>query len=64
VPIDRLLIETDCPYLAPHPHRGKRNETGYVRLVAQTIAELRGMTLEALAEQTTANACRLFGIEA
>jgi len=64
VPIDRLLIETDCPYLAPHPHRGKRNETGYVRLVAQTIAELRGMTLEALAEHTTANACRLFGVEA
>jgi TatD DNase family protein len=64
VPIDRLLIETDCPYLAPHPHRGKRNETGYVRLVAQTIAELRGMTLETLAEHTTVNACRLFGIQA
>lgn len=63
VPLDRLLIETDCPYLAPHPHRGKRNESGYVRLVAETIAELREMSLEELARITYENANRLFRIE-
>ncbi|RAL23164.1 TatD family hydrolase [Thermoflavimicrobium daqui] len=62
VPEDRLLIETDCPYLAPHPFRGKRNETGYVRLVAEQIAELRGITLEGLAQITMDNAKRLFRI--
>ncbi|WP_124728596.1 TatD family hydrolase [Staphylospora marina] len=60
VPLDRLLIETDCPYLAPHPYRGKRNETGYVRLVAEKIAEVRGMTAEELARVTFDNAFRLF----
>lgn len=60
VPSDRLLIETDCPYLAPHPYRGKRNETGYVRLVAEAIAEIRGVSLEELAQLTTENAKRLF----
>ncbi len=63
VPLDRLLIETDAPYLAPHPYRGKRNESGYVRLVAEKIAQLRGISFEELAQQTTANACRLFGLE-
>ncbi|MGA9172471.1 MAG: TatD family hydrolase [Thermoactinomyces sp.] len=63
VPLDRLLIETDCPYLAPHPYRGKRNESGYVRLVAEKIAELRGMSLEELANVTRANAIRLFKLE-
>lgn len=63
VPLDRLLIETDSPYLAPHPHRGKRNESGYVRLVAEKIAELRGISFEEVARKTAANACRLFGIE-
>lgn len=63
VPLDRLLIETDAPYLAPHPYRGKRNESGYVRLVAEKIAELRGISLETLARQTTKNACHLFGLE-
>lgn len=63
VPLDRLLIETDSPYLAPHPHRGKRNESGYVRLVAEKIAELRGISFEEVARKTSANACRLFGIE-
>jgi TatD DNase family protein len=62
VPLDRLLIETDCPYLAPHPFRGKRNETGYVRFVAQQIAHIRGLTLEELAEITAQNAMRLFRI--
>lgn len=60
VPQERLLVETDSPYLAPVPHRGKRNEPGYVALTAAVLAELRGMTGEALAELTTANFRRLF----
>ncbi|PTM54835.1 TatD family hydrolase [Desmospora activa] len=63
VPLNRLLVETDAPYLAPHPNRGKRNETGYVRLVAQAIADLRGLTLEEVAQHTSDNANRLFQIE-
>lgn len=62
VPLDRLLVETDCPFLAPHPHRGKRNEPAYVRLVAERIAELRHMPFDDLAEATTANARRLFDL--
>ncbi|MBV5260886.1 TatD family deoxyribonuclease [Synechococcus moorigangaii CMS01] len=60
VPDDRLLIETDCPFLAPVPKRGKRNEPAYVRHVAECLAELRGTSLESLAQHTTANACQLF----
>lgn len=59
---DRLLIETDCPFLAPVPQRGKRNEPAYVRYVAEAVARLRNVTLETLAEQTTKNAEELFGI--
>ncbi len=62
VPLDRLLIETDCPYLAPHPHRGKRNEPAYVKLVAETIAEIKGIDLDELAAITTANAKKIFRI--
>ena len=61
VPDDRLLIETDCPFLAPVPKRGKRNEPAYVKYVAKKVAELRGITLENLAAQTSKNACELFG---
>jgi TatD DNase family protein len=60
IPLDRLLIETDCPYLTPEPYRGKRNETGYVRYVAETIASLRGMDPEELARLTFDNAKRVF----
>lgn len=60
VPRDRLLVETDCPYLAPVPFRGKRNEPAHVLHTATTLAELHGCTLEALAAQTTANAQQLF----
>ncbi len=62
VPSDRLLVETDCPFLAPVPKRGKRNEPAYVRYVAEYVAQLRGVSLETLAAQTTQNACQLFGL--
>lgn len=62
VPLERLLLETDSPYLAPHPYRGKRNETGYVRLVAEEIARLRDLELEELAQIATENARKLFRI--
>ena len=61
IPLERMLVETDSPYLAPVPHRGKTNEPGWVRHVAEEIARLRGISLEALAETTTANFFRLFG---
>ena len=48
-----MLIETDCPYLAPHPYRGKRNEPAYVQLVAKQIAEIKGISYEEVAEATT-----------
>ncbi len=60
VPLERMLIETDSPYLAPAPHRGKMNQPGYVKHVAEHIAELRGMPLEAVARATTENFFRLF----
>ncbi len=60
---DRLLIETDCPFLAPVPKRGqRRNEPAYVRYIAEAVANLRGVTLEAIATQTTQNACELFSL--
>lgn len=62
VPLDRLLLETDSPYLPPQPVRGRRNEPAYLLHTAQQIATLRGLTLEQVAEITTANACRLFGL--
>jgi len=60
VPMDQVLIETDSPYLAPVPKRGKTNEPSYVRHTAEFVAELRGLSLEALAEQTTNNFFSLF----
>jgi TatD DNase family protein len=60
VPDDRLLIETDAPFLAPVPHRGKTNEPAFVAHVANTVAEVRGVPVSRLAEQTTANFFRLF----
>jgi TatD DNase family protein len=62
VPLDKLLIETDCPYLTPHPFRGKRNEPGYVKLVAEQIAEIKGLSYEEVAAATTKNAKKFFGI--
>lgn len=63
-PLDRILLETDAPYLAPHPWRGRRNEPALVAAVASRLASLRGEDPEALAEATAANARRLFGLQA
>ncbi|MBI2483504.1 TatD family hydrolase [Candidatus Uhrbacteria bacterium] len=60
VPLDRLHVETDCPYLAPEPHRGERNEPRYVRHVAERVAALRGIALEQIAMASVENALRLF----
>jgi len=60
VPIDRLLIETDCPYMSPHPLRGRRNHPGNVAIVAQRIAETRGVSVDEVAHATTKNAIELF----
>jgi len=62
-PLDRLLIETDSPYLAPHPQRGKRNEPAFVVHVAHALAGLLDLPVEELARRTTENACRLLGVE-
>ncbi len=59
-PIDRMLVETDGPFLAPVPCRGKRNEPAYTLYVADAIAQIRGTSLEDIADRTSANACRLF----
>jgi TatD DNase family protein len=62
VPGDRLVIETDCPFLPPQGHRGERNEPALVAITAARVAELRGESLDVLAARLTANACALFGI--
>ena len=60
VPLDRILVETDAPYLAPVPHRGKRNEPAFVAATARVVAEAKGIAPEALAAATRANTLRLF----
>lgn len=62
IPLDRILLETDAPYLTPTPHRGTRNESMYIPLIAAKIAELQGRDIAEVAEVTTANARRLFGL--
>ncbi|MFO7741695.1 MAG: TatD family hydrolase [Anaerolineae bacterium] len=62
VPLDRLLVETDCPYLTPEPHRGKRNEPAYVRHVVEAIAQARSKPVERIADLTTHNARTLLGL--
>ena len=62
VPADRLVVETDCPFLPPQGHRGKRNEPAYLAITAARVAELRGESLDAMAARLTANACALLGI--
>ena len=60
IPLDKILIETDCPFLTPQAHRGKRNEPSYVSYVATKIAEVKGVSYESVADVTSANAIRLF----
>jgi len=62
IPLDKLLIETDAPYLTPHPYRGERNEPSYTELVAGKMAELSGLSIDEISKITTSNAKRLFGI--
>ncbi len=64
VPLDRLLLETDAPFLTPHPYRGRRNEPAYLVHIAECIAGLKNITVETLAAATTANAKHLFGLDA
>jgi len=63
IPVEHLMIETDAPYLAPHPYRGKRNEPAFVPLVAEEIARLKGLTIEEIAQVTTTNAKKFFKID-
>ena len=62
VPKDRLLLETDCPYLAPVPYRGKRNNSLYIKFTAEKIAELRGVSASEIISATAENARRFYGI--
>lgn len=62
IPLERILIETDCPYLTPLPHRGKRNEPAYVHYVAEIVARIEGIPVGEVEKQTTKNAIRLFGL--
>ena len=61
IPLEHLVLETDSPYLPPVPHRGKRNESAYIRLVAETLAEVKSVPFAEIARATTANALRMFG---
>ena len=63
LPLDRILVETDCPYMAPVPMRGQRNEPAFVVYTAQKVADIREMPVEALSEAALENGCRLFGID-
>jgi len=62
VPLERLLVETDCPFLTPKPYRGRRNQPAYVRYVVEEVARARGISTKTIAQATTDNACRLFRI--
>ena len=60
VPMERIVLETDCPYMAPEPHRGKRNQSGYLVYVAEQIAAIKGMTTEEVIEQSEKNARTMY----
>jgi len=62
IPLNRLLLETDCPYLTPDPYRGKRNQPAYVQFVAKKVAEILGLSVEKVIEINRVNACQLFGL--
>ncbi len=63
IPLEHIILETDAPYLAPHPNRGKRNEPSYIPLIAQEIADLKGISLETVERVTTENAQRFYKIK-
>ncbi|MDR9364929.1 MAG: TatD family hydrolase [Balneolaceae bacterium] len=63
MPMEKLILETDAPYLAPVPHRGKRNEPAFIKNIAENLAELKNLSVEEIAEKTTRNAFELFGIK-
>ena len=63
IPLERMVLETDSPYLSPVPHRGKRNESSFVALVADTVARAKGAAVDEVARVTTANAQRLFQLK-
>jgi TatD DNase family protein len=60
IPLEHILLETDCPYLTPHPHRGKRNEPAYVGLIAQKLAEIHGVSVEEVVRVTSENTRKFF----
>jgi len=62
VPLERLLVETDCPFMAPVPHRGRRNEPAFVRDTAQCLADIRGMSFGAMVEALWRNSVRVFPV--
>ena len=62
IPIEKIVLETDCPYLAPSPFRGKRNNSSYIEFVAEKIAEIKGISYEKVCEITTENAKKLYDI--
>ena len=63
LPIERILLETDCPYLAPEPYRGKRNSSLYLPRVVAALAELKGLTCQEIEDITWHNGCRFYGLE-
>ena len=63
LPLDRLLLETDCPYMAPVPMRGKRNNSGYIPFIAEKVAEIKGIDPQSVLDITTENTKRLFNIK-
>ena len=63
LPIERILLETDCPYLAPEPYRGKRNSSLYLPQVVAALAELKGLTCQEIEDITWHNGCRFYGLE-
>ena len=62
IPLERVVLETDCPYLSPVPFRGKRNEPSYIVNTAAVMAQVYGISADEVAQVTSANACRLFGL--
>ena len=62
IPLDRIVLETDCPYMAPEPHRGKRNDSTYIKYVVKALAEIKGISEEEVEKVTFDNSCKLYGI--